>query len=531
MLLWVVIIPGRKYNMEKVFNLSEAFAEVYESMREKNENDAFDKIQIELEEADIETQRSFTIIEDYFNLYALQEENLLEWEPGDPGHEAPVGPVPHDAKDTDKPEQRKTFKPIDVTAERHVDEDVRSSIEKLLALASKNDSDLQRDPNDSKNMGYQPIEGIEFDKSIGSMKFPENIKFFIGQLVSWIKRVILYFIEKFKNLVRILTGHKAKELDSDDLKFRLDKVNKLKVIGLPGQYDSDNKLKTITAYKMTDVGQFSKYVPLFKESSTITEGWLDKFDKKGDNVNLAKAPVVISIDVSRDLISLEQLIKHFLDLFDNAYGSNEEYLFGTGDLEMLLTIFQGTFKSITNGELSSYEVGGGMAQTDAVSADRIKENLMRTKSNTDALKLAYQATSERISAVSQIIGHKQLTMSSNMGVAFKYFSSGTYQEMIKILDVINPRIEEASKFEKKLDNIQKKYNKLVIELQKISIALGGYGNIAYSTIYQRRISDLFNASRYMSQVITLRLAALGIYIKELKDIRATITNLNIVNTK
>ena len=40
------------------------------------------------------------------------------------------------------------------------------------------------------------------------------------------------------------------------------------------------------------------------------------------------------------------------------------------------------------------------------------------------------------------------------------------------------------------------------------------------------MSDLFVAARYMTDIVTLRLSGIGLYIKELKDVQDVLFQLN-----
>ena len=103
--------------------------------------------------------------------------------------------------------------------------------------------------------------------------------------------------------------------------------------------------------------------------------------------------------------------------------------------------------------------------------------------------------------------------------SFRLLSNATVGATLDLLDVIKPRISEASRLEKDLEKISKMYDKLIIGLQKTgNNIMGAYGKVTYMSSYQNQMSNLFNAARYTSQTISMRISALALYLKQLKDI-------------
>ena len=86
-------------------------------------------------------------------------------------------------------------------------------------------------------------------------------------------------------------------------------------------------------------------------------------DKMDDVIKAVNHPsgepkgVVISLDVTKDVVSLKEYCRHFFDLFDNAFGSNNEFLFGTEDVEMLLRAFETMRKNLESGKMSMFSIG------------------------------------------------------------------------------------------------------------------------------------------------------------------------------
>ena len=101
--------------------------------------------------------------------------------------------------------------------------------------------------------------------------------------------------------------------------------------------------------------------------------------KLNPEFNEGKQIIGIDINISREMEGIEQLLQHFLDLFDNSMGSNREHLFETRDLEMLLEIFKTTIKDLVSGNVSNTAIAGKLTNLDLLSADKLKDNLIRTK--------------------------------------------------------------------------------------------------------------------------------------------------------
>lgn len=501
--------------MKETFNLSEAFQAGYQRYLDeqyKNLNYNLDKLFKELKESQENAIRGFNAIQEYFNLFAESEGVINE--------EGPLGSVPEvDIKPrVDENRNDKRNKTIDNTLQSVLNlavNDIYDRVNTSYATDNK-----KKEDND---MLYKAV-GITTVQKISDMKFPQNIIFFIKQLISWIHRVVIFFIESFKNILRGFVGAKKKEIDPEKLKLQLVKTKKLEQIEMlpltPGKAAAPIKAVQFNAKDL------SLFQPI------LTEGLFDVDifkDKKEEPIS--RTPVAISIDLSKDLISLKQLVQHFYDLFDNSYGSNNEALFETTDLELLLNIFKETISDVKAGRTQTYEVGENLAEVDAVNYDRIKENLYRTATNIENLKKAYVTTSSRINDIAKIINHKELLMATNMGASFRWLTATTLTEMINILNTLKPRLKRAERLEADLEKMQKAYGKVSEQLQKLQIQLNAISNVTYTTVYQRKVTNLFNSAKAMSQVITLRLTGLGMYIRELKSVEDIIETLALFNKK
>lgn len=493
--------------MENVFNLTESWKSAYREYllaEEEKLNNEIDSLFEEIEQSQKEAEKGFNHIQTYFSLYALSEAET--WGEGD----GPVGEVP-------------------TGNNKDIAKDVKKTMDTLQYVLNMSSLDGE----ERQAPSYRPALGIEVVERIGDMKFPKNIIFFIKQLSAWVVRVVLFFYEKFKNILRRLVGIAPKELNVDALKLKLEKVKDLETTMI--SLDGNQAGKPVKVFKIPE-GKLEPYVAL-KES--LNEGLLDDIANKFkvtkatvENDNPKKqTPIVVSLDLSQDILNLQQLVQHFYDLFDNSYGSNAEHLFKTDDLELLLQLFKRAIENIKTGSVDAYQLGTELVELNAVSPGRIYENLKNTYANVNELKLAYQETFNRINKIAKIINNKELTMVSSMGVDYKFLTSSTMHQMINILKTIKPRLKEADKLESKLSKAEDKYKKIVKELESLQRAFVAVGNVTYTSVYQKKINELFNASKYMTQTISLRLTAIALYIKQLKDLKEILVMLSAINAK
>ena len=84
--------------------------------------------------------------------------------------------------------------------------------------------------------------------------------------------------------------------------------------------------------------------------------------------------------------------------------------------------------------------------------------------------------------------------------------------------------------QKELEQTKVKYEDLVNKVSKVRNNIKGFSYITTNSIYEEKINDLFLATKYMTQITTLRLNTLLKYIQELQAVRLTIANLNALNT-
>ena len=476
-----------------MFVLDEMFNESWNRfLQEKAERDC-DTLVEDLEQERLEAEKAFNIVEDYLKIcadcYILESEG------------APTGSM------TSNGGSGKTNDGDRVMAA------LNSLIDKIAA-------DKYSNPKESDKTEYVPVAGLSLTQDFFSFKFPQNIIFLIGRIVDWIQRVVIHFIAKFKNIMNVIFGQKTHELtDAEkDIKLRWTKTKELeKIIALPKLTGSDTKFAT--AYKANS-GDITMFKPL-----AITEA-VDELEK-----DMSDRQIVISVDISKELISLEQLLQHFFDLFDNALGSNGEHLFETDDLEVMLKIFKDTLGDIKNYRTISYEIGGNAVEATPIDARRMSDNLNRTHINTQALRNAYEQTAEGIKRVSTVLTQKQLVMATNMGAEFAFLSSATYSRMINILDIVKPRIKMAEKLYKNLDKMRDIYGRIANDLSNYTKKIGSLSSMSYVSTYQKKVSNLFNSARYVTQIISLRMSALSTYIANLRNIQEMIISINRINRK
>lgn len=446
--------------------------------------------------------------------------------------------------------------------------------------SGKKISDIE---NDKKYM-YNALPTEVKVKSFSTLKFPDNIVFVISQIIKWLKNVVKKFVESATNFIRRVVGLKSveNEITEDDLALKLrtaqmvekNRMNtidaNIKGLHLNGVPEKDaveivNKFKGFmnessyflnedggmavgeiieTGREETNPDRTENKKPN-KNNNNNNNGTFyykdnNKYDNKKDkkdvnydnNDNIYKNITVQSIDVSQDLLHLKEALSHFFTLFDNSIGSNDELLFGTGDLELMLKLLQTTAKDITTGNEQLYAINGKLTTSDVVSAERLRDTLIRTKVNTDNLRNAYRETQDIINRTLHIINSKQSLAATAPGVSMNWrlLSSSTYKQLSDILKVIKKREKEAVKLEKGLAKMERNYEALVKNLEKLK---GAYltlpANVTFTSVMQKRVTDLYDAAKYMTQTVTLRFLTLGLYIRQVQEIKTLISNLNSIN--
>lgn len=419
--------------------------------------------------------------------------------------------------------------------------DIMAFYDKMSAEIDRKAAQRAADTVNAADNSYKPAPLFTRVEKFSDMKFPQNIIFFITQLLKWIKNNILNFIDKFSNVVRSLLGLEAGKgrFSKEDLKL---KFNKAKDIETKYLITGSDAYKNITSFEdklnknfdnaeyASEIRNNTKTIQLYdiplNQARALTEDYNDINIFSNLNEAQQETSKVISIDTSKDLFALKQSLEHFYDLFDNAYGSNDEKLFGIEDLEVMIELFKQTYNSLFSGKVKAIEVSGSLSFESGIDANKLKENLLRTRINTDNLKKAYVVTNKQINNISQIIMSKHLLGAADMGVSFAFLSASTYQIMIDLLDTINVRLREAKQMEKKLAKMKTAYENLVKSLEQRRASINAVSGITMTTVLQRRINELYDGARYMTQTVQLRMSALSLYISELNDTRVVLRNLN-----
>lgn len=479
-----------------MINLSEAWKNAYEEYLEEEYNSLdMDAIMVEMEAANTEAKRSFDLIEQFIMAQAnesLLVEDVSAITPGTDGN-----------KINDVVNNPQNGKP-DLNGE------VKMDLKSLVGALSKLDS--------SDGLNYKPLASVKVER-IGDMKFPNNLIFFLKQLALWIRNVVIFFINKLLNAIRVLVGKPVRELDADKLRVNFNKVSKLKVTGANFNFGKDNQPE--------EVQKFLTVVDA--PASTLTEAtsarFLDLLGLKDHTDEPVTAPSetkekIIVINVEKDLQDLRLLVEHFYNIFDSAYGTNNEYLFGTEDLKMIFNLFGVTLNKLTKGEIPNVAlIGNHATELEAISPDVVRNNLRITSVNMDSLKDAYMTTANKIRMILQMIQSKEMMMLTSFGATMQTLSAGTLGTITAIASEIPQRQKQVKKLGKSLEKMKDMYSDLTKKIAKLQTSVVSLGTIQYSTIYNKRLQELFMASKDMTDIVTLRLTGVSLYCKELKEVQ------------
>lgn len=506
------------------FKLTESFKDQYKAyLLEKQTKEDYSRTLEEFEQAQAHAEAGFDVINEYF-AYFSEKQGLLEVEGKQPENKQQEDPQ-NKGKSKDRGDE--------------INKRVADTISNVFNIVGRS-ADEFKDPRSSIS-DYEPVVGHVKVEKISDMRFPENVIFFFQQLISWIVNIVKKFISFFTTAIqRFFKIPEAKEYDAD-IKLNLQKAKKIESLAMPLSYSKEFDTKKNMPKAVTLLGfepsAYEKVRSLF-ESTQLNEVDEDKYSpdqKIGGGFKAetreSKQTILIDINVSKEMEGIHQLLQHFLDLFDNAYGSNREKLFGTEDLEMILELFRKTIEQLTDKTVSTTAIAGKLTSMELLDSGKLRDNMVRTKVNTDNLKRVYVQIEQGISNMLAVLSHKQLIALENLGSGYRFYSASTYLQMVKIIDAINPRIKEAEGMQKDLEKMKNIFDKIVIQLGKMREPLVGYGQITYTSVYQRRINDLFDGARYVSQTISLRLATLGLFIRQIKDVREAIYTVNSMNER
>lgn len=469
-----------------MLNLSEAWKQAYEEylIEESNQiNIDTDKMMTELTEAHEEVKKGFMIVEKYFEMFAESEGvNLNEVKTAEPGVKNGEGNII-----------------INNNGKSRNNNDIVG----ILDLIKQSRAD---------NADYSPVANVSVT-TLSNMKFPANIVFFLKQIGTWLVKIVLFFIEKIKNIIRRLIGDHDKVTNIDLNKLALDLKQVKNIETVSTKYELTGDKGPIKMYNFSD------------KDIALTEGITDFIVKTPEITK--KERVLVTVDLAKDVEALRLSMQHFYDLFDGAFGSYNEKLFEADDLVVIFNNLVRMLEEIKNGTPSrEISLSGNVVELSEISADRVKQNLVQTSTNINALKAAYTETAARIKDIAKIINSKEMLMLSDLGVDYRILTSATLGQMMPIMQSIPVRLKESAKLEKRLTKVKEKYDALVKTMARTQNSVMSLSNVAYTNSYAKRMNDLFVATRYMVDVVTLRLSGLALYVKELKDIRDIMFQLN-----
>jgi len=493
-----------------MLNLTESWKAAYAEYLKEDElalNNEIDNFLEEIITAQNETQKSFNMLQEYYSIYAQSEGvTLTEDEDGNNEAKAGTGGTVNNKGEVEKKDNT---------------DNKKDEKEKMPISAINIFSGFIKDASILKDGEYKPVGTVEVEK-MQDMKFPKNIIFFITQILKWIRNVVIYFIEKVLNIFRRLFHRPELDLNPSALKLSFEKSKKIDTLATPL---NKRTVGPIQAYTIDNSS-----LEQLTESENLEEGILSGIASELGMVKNA-APqkdqrVVVTIDVSKDLMNLKESIDHFFKLFDNAYGGNNENLFDTEDLKLILEIFKDTMSNLKTGDAKVYSYEGGVAvSVSPINRDRVKETLVNTNININRLKEAYMQTANKIGSISRLINSKEMMLIANSGVDYKLLSSATYTQLKKIVDIMPAREKNAKKLESNMEKLKKKYEDLIKDLTKMQSLAPGLSNVQFNSTYERKVNDLLVSAKYMTDVVTLRLSGLAMYIKSFNDVRGMVKML------
>ena len=456
--------------MEKVFNFDKAFEKAYDSFLEQTKEAEMKTLFENIAALSEETEKTLRIVEEYFEI-------------------------------CDKAELNEAFN-VDVDR-------LSTAILPMIAKLTSGNVGGDLGVSSKASTTYTPV-GDTFNIEAAKFKdlsLTKKIVIVIKTIINWLSEFIKFILGKVKGAFLAILGRE------NDRKIRFMHFKEI----LQKNVEAAKRVEKLggTQALPTDPKKAINVKVLNVKSDNV-EQIQDIFK---ESVLQEATTTIISIDISKDLITLKQLMQHFFTLFDNAVGSSNEDLFGVSDLELLLDIFQASISGIHSGNLPNYELNGELVELDAIDASRVKDNLINTKLNVDALKNAYNETASKILNIGEIISHKELMMASQAGnQMFQVYSKATCAELLKIADAVKARYADAEAKLKAMEKVEKQYEQIVKELEKLSKSYLAVGSVSFTTVYQRKIANLLSSARYLTQTINLRMAGLALYIKELDDV-------------
>lgn len=429
----------------------------------------------------------------------------------------------------------------------------KSVADLISALSSSTDSRTSLDRPDKatqtagrSSIYYSPEPVFTVDQSIKDVGFPQNVFLFIKALVTWIKNHILDIIDKLTNVIRNMLGMSIgpARIKPEDLKFNLVRAQKVQtyiaagnVSNLKQATDFTDVLKNKPNGHFSEVNQPVQAITVSSDQiKPLFAGYMPEeigtaLLEMNTSADVDHQVVIISVDTTKDLMDLKEYLNHFFSLFDDAFGSNGEQLFTPQDLQILLVAFKKATDELIHPENQVPIVINGQISLDynQIDADKVRDNMIRTLSNTNMLKDAYTHTSDQIALIAKVIGDKNIQGVTSMGAQYALLNVSSMNMLIDLVDITDRRLKNAVGLEKQLEKMKAQYLDVVENLNKFHTVNTSLTKVTTQTGLQRKVDNLYNAARYASQTVEYRLSALSLYISELNDVRATLINLNAIN--
>lgn len=508
-----------------MFTINESFKKEYEQfLLTESENDINLALE-ELEEGYNAYSDAFQTLQEYFKLYPLEED--IEFV-RDTGAEPTVQSefTASDIEAAVRAKDARRTAELNAIAQKYSNENFNKvRKEKNAELANdmlRKMGTLIADGKDGEMYAYSPEAGMAVAKKVSEMKFPQNIIFFIQQIIQWVGKFLLSIINKITNGIRRLVGLDTKE-QKVDVSMQLAKLKKLSIVGTPTAGSTPQKYVTLSYVDADKLATLNECKTEEEINSVVLN--------EAETISLSSSEVtkripIITMNLADNFEDMNLIIDKFFEVFDNSYGSMGEYLFSTEDLELVLKQFQVILTDLKKGNLPSYALSGKTFEQNQIDRDRLLIIRDKTLINTDKLKDIYTQLKNKCLTIVSMIANKRLMAAVDMAGAYKFYSAATYEAMEKILKVLEVRLSDAEKMEKKLNNMKTAYDKITVELRKQSNMITNLLGSNYQFYHQQLMSNLLESSRIMTQLTTLRMATLSLYIKCLKDIQQSIYVVN-----
>jgi hypothetical protein len=264
--------------------------------------------------------------------------------------------------------------------------------------------------------------------------------------------------------------------------------------------------------KVTDLG----LIKLYEQNAQLTIN---------EDNSLTEAPSstkFVVVDVSKQIFELNVAIDHFFKLFDNAFGTNGEHLYDDSDLLALSKLIKITVKNVEKGQLFPTENEFGDVRLEhGISRDKAKQNLNNTKVNTDKLRSAYLNTANIIQNLLQTIATKQAQTTTSLA-SMSLFNKMTNKQLKALAKKVTPRLKQAEKMYKNLNKMITKFKKISSKISEKQFNIQKLAAVSFTTPDVRLLQDYFQTVRMLIQTTDLRMSALAIYIKEMRDIQGAL---------